>query len=56
VSLDDVFIKEMARKAIAEGKGFEFMLYWRQQGVGWENKARKIFLQVLRERDERGSE
>jgi len=45
--LTDDFIREMARKAIAEGKGFEFMLFWKQQGAGWERKAKRIFKQVL---------
>ena len=43
----DKCIEEMAKKAIREGKGLEFMLYWRAQGKGWEKKARKIFKYMI---------
>jgi len=44
----DACIEEMAKKAILEGKGFEFMLYWKAQGPGWEKKAKEIFKRVIK--------
>jgi len=44
----DACIEEMAKKAILEGKGFEFMLYWKAQGLGWEKKAKEIFKRVIK--------
>jgi len=39
----DSCIREMARKAIAEQKGFEYMLFWMRENPAWQEKARRIF-------------
>ncbi|MBT9133157.1 MAG: hypothetical protein DDT33_01693 [Firmicutes bacterium] len=38
----------MAKKAIEERKGFEFMIYWMKQSPAWQRKAKKIFRQELK--------
>jgi len=48
VDLTEKYIEEMAYKAIKFGKGFDFMIYWKKEGRGWEKKAKKIFQRVLR--------
>jgi len=45
----DEMIKEMARKAVREGKSFEYMMFWLITSDGWQKKARKYFLEALKE-------
>jgi len=44
----DGCIREMARKAIAEQKGFAYMLFWMRESSAWQERAKRIFQEELK--------
>jgi len=41
-------MKEMAVKAVKEGKTFEYMAYWSTESSGWQQKAKEYLQEALR--------
>jgi len=46
-SLTDECIKIMARQAISQQKGFEYMLFWMKESQAWQQRAKDIFQREL---------
>jgi len=42
-------MKEMAVKAVKEGKTFEYMMYWTNEPAGWQKKAKQYLQKAIRE-------
>jgi len=42
-------MKEMAVKAVKEGKVFEYMAYWSNESSGWQRKAKQYLQKAIRE-------
>jgi len=44
----DSWMRKMAQKAIAEGKVFEYYLFWSSETGGWQEKAKRMLREELR--------
>jgi len=40
-------MKEMAVKAVKEGKVFEYMAYWSKESSGWQQKAKQYLREAI---------
>jgi len=43
----DGCIREMARKAIQNGEIFEYMIFWMEEPIGWQKKAKRYLQEIL---------
>lgn len=41
-------MREMAIKAVREGKAFEYMLFWSNEPGGWQRKAKQYLQEAIK--------